>query len=401
MMKFKTIPLFLFIVIMVVFNSYGQELDEKYYHTHRGSLNNSCQKFLEGVARIAFLGGSITYNPGWRDSLYTYFMHTYPETDFDFINAGIPSMGSTPGAYRFERDVLKNGPIDLLFLEAAVNDFTNGRTPTEISRGIEGIVRHSLREDPSTSIVIMHFVDPVKMEEYRNGNVPEVIQLHEEVARHYNISTINLAKEVTDRIDAVEFDWENDFKDLHPSPFGQSIYFRSIKRFLEDACRQDLGNTDSYSELSTLPAPLDPSSYSNGHLIEPDHYSTAQGWTFIENWQPSENIGTRDNYIDVPMLVGEYPGDPIQFQFQGNAVGIAVASGPNSGIIEYRIDDEDWKRQDLFTRWSQQLYLPWYFTLASGLERDEHTLEIRLIDAKNPESDGRIAVIRYFYYNGE
>ncbi|MCG2590437.1 SGNH/GDSL hydrolase family protein [Rhodohalobacter sulfatireducens] len=400
MMKFKTISLFLFIVLMAVFNAYGQGLDEKYYHTHRGSLNNSCQKFQEGEARIAFLGGSITYNPGWRDSLYTYFTHTYPETDFDFINAGIPSMGSTPGAFRFERDVLKNGPVDLLFLEAAVNDFTNGRTPTEITRGIEGIVRHSLREDPATSIVIMHFVDPVKMKDYRNGNVPEVIRLHEEVARHYNISTINLAKEVTERIDAGEFDWENDFKDLHPSPFGQDIYYRSMKKFLEGAC--EVAQKDEKLKTTQIPGPLDPYSYANGTLIEPgDDYASGIGWELVEDWQPSDEIGTRSNYVDVPMLVGVYPGEPIRFQFEGNTAGIAVASGPNAGIIEYRIDGSPWKKQDLFTQWSQQLYLPWFFTLASGLESGKHSLEIRLLEEKNLESEGRQAIIRYFYYNAE
>jgi len=385
---------------MAVFNAHGQELDEKYYHTHRGSLNNSCQKFQEGEARITFLGGSITYNPGWRDSLYTYFKQAYPETDFDFINAGIPSMGSTPGAFRFERDVLNNGPVDLLFLETAVNDFTNGRTPTEITRGMEGIVRHALRENPKTEIIILHFADPNKLDTYRQGQVPEVIRLHEEVARHYNISTINLAKEVTERIDAGEFDWENDFKDLHPSPFGQNIYFRSMKRFLEDAC--EVAQVDEELETTQLPDPLDPYSYSNGTLIEPgDDYSSVVGWELLEDWQPSDEIGTRSNYVDVPMLVGQYPGEPIRFQFEGNTAGIAVASGPSAGIIEYRIDGSPWKKQDLFTQWSQQLYLPWFFTLASGLENGKHSLEIRLLEEKNSESDGGQAIIRYFYYNAE
>lgn len=393
--------LFTLVLVFNVSDTSGQNSDPSYYfHTHRGSLINACQTFQKETGRVAFLGGSITHNPGWRDSLNTYFQETYPETEFDFINAGIPSMGSTPGAFRFERDVLKQGPVDLLFVEAAVNDYTNGRNPTEIRRGMEGIVRHALRVNPSTSIVMMHFTDPNKMETYRKGRIPEVIRLHEEVARHYNISTINLAKEVTDRIDAGEFDWENDFKDLHPSPFGQQIYFRSMKRFLEDDCSQDL-QSESSNKME-LPSPLDPYSYDNGILIEPgDEYSSADGWELIENWQPSINAGTRNNYLNVPMLVGEYPGDLIRFQFEGNSVGIAVASGPNAGIIEYRIDGENWKEQDLFTRWSQQLFLPWYFTLAGELPSGEHTLEIRLTGEKNPESKGRQAILRYFYYNGE
>jgi lysophospholipase L1-like esterase len=398
--NFKRYSIFTFLFLTYTLNAIGQELDpEHYHHNHRSSLNHACQTFQTDHAKVAFLGGSITHNPGWRDSLTTYFQHSFPGTNFDFINAGIPSMGSTPGAFRFERDVLKNGPVDLLFLEAAVNDFYNDRTPTEITRGMEGIVRHALQANPRTEIIMMHFADPNKLETNRQGQVPEVIRLHEEVANHYNISTINLAREVTDRIDADEFDWENDFKDLHPSPFGQNIYFRSIRQFLENACDNITGIEENDS--ANLPPPLDPDSYAQGKLVEPTSDQVSEGWQMIDNWKPAGSGGTRNNYVRVPMLVGIYPGDPIRFQFEGNAVGIAVASGPNAGIIEYRIDGASWKKQDLFTRWSQQLYLPWYFTLASGLESGKHTLEIRLSEEKNSESQGMHAIIRYFFYNAE
>jgi len=56
-------------------------------------------KSSKGKGRVAFLGGSITHNPGWRDSVMKYLENRFPETDFEFIAAGIPSMGSTPGAF--------------------------------------------------------------------------------------------------------------------------------------------------------------------------------------------------------------------------------------------------------------------------------------------------------------
>ncbi|TNF46156.1 MAG: SGNH/GDSL hydrolase family protein, partial [Bacteroidetes bacterium] len=226
-------------VVLVAFSS-GQKPDSKDYHTIRTCLVNSASKFeREKLGRVAFLGGSITYNQGWRDSVCSFIRLEFPSTQFDFINAGVPSMGSTPGAFRFEKDVLKNGQVDLLFLEAAVNDDTNQMESTEISRAMEGIVRHAKNANPLCDIVIMHFVDPGKIKDYRNGKIPEVIQLHEKVAQHYNISTINLAKEVTERIDAGEFDWENDFKDLHPSPFGQNIYYQSMMKFLRNTLKAD------------------------------------------------------------------------------------------------------------------------------------------------------------------
>jgi sialidase-1 len=393
----KNITLSFIFFILIVNLAMSQKLDSKNYHTIRGSLKNSSQKFEKDKAgRIVFMGGSITFGNGWRDSVCNFIQKEFPETKFDFINAGVSSMGSTPGAFRFENDVLKNGKVDLLFLEAAVNDDTNSTPPGEITRGMEGIVRHAKNANPLCDIVIMHFVDPGKMVDYKNGKIPDVIRLHEKVAEHYNVSTINLAKEVTERISAGEFDWQNDFKDLHPSPFGQHIYYQSMKQFLQNAL---ISNESVLSTMAELPEPLDKFSYSNGILVEPNPPKPIKGWKMIENWNPADGKGTRANYVNVPMLVGEYPGKIIKFEFKGNAVGIAVAAGPDAGIIEYSIDDSDWQKQDLFTQWSKNLYLPWFYTLGSGLKSGKHMLQIRLTDEENAESTGNKCVLRYFYFN--
>jgi len=395
----KKLGVFIVLVFAVVF-VFGQGLNSDDFHDHREPLKNSFLKFQnEKKGRVAFLGGSITYNTGWRDSVCNYLEQKFPETKFEFIAAGIPSMGSTPAAFRFERDVLKNGPVDLLFEEAAVNDATNGRTTEEMIRGMEGIVRHARNTNPKCDIVIMHFVDPDKMKDYREGKLPVVIEQHERVAKHYNISTINLAKEVTKRIDAGEFDWENDFVNLHPSPFGQGVYSKSIIQFLEDEFNREFSN-EKIAE-NGIPNPLDEFCYEDGKLILPNPPKPIKGWEFVENWHPDNDKGTRQNYTNVPMLVGEYPGEIIKFRFKGNAVGIAVAAGPDAGIIEYSIDDQPWQKQDLFTKWSKDLYLPWYYTLESGLKNRKHTLQIRLIEEKNPASTGHKCVLRYFYFNGE
>jgi len=393
----KSITLSFIFFILIVNLAMSQKLDSKNYHTFRESLKNSSQKFEKDKAgRIVFMGGSITFGNGWRDSVCNFIQKEFPETKFDFINAGVSSMGSTPGAFRFENDVLKNGKVDLLFLEAAVNDDTNSTPPGEITRGMEGIVRHAKNANPLCDIVIMHFVDPGKMVDYKNGKIPDVIRLHEKVAEHYNVSTINLAKEVTERISAGEFDWQNDFKDLHPSPFGQHIYYQSMKQFLQNAL---ISNESVLSTMVELPEPLDKFSYSNGILVEPNPPKPIKGWKMIENWNPADGKGTRANYVNVPMLVGEYPGKIIKFEFKGNAVGIAVAAGPDAGIIEYSIDDSDWQKQDLFTQWSKNLYLPWFYTLGTGLKSGKHMLQIRLTDKKNAESTGNKCVLRYFYFN--
>lgn len=383
-------------------DSYPKEnpkLDSRNYHTLRNKLHNA-QIVFERMkkGRVAFLGGSITAHGGWRDSICAYLQKRFPDTKFDFIAAGIPSFGSTPGAFRFEHDVLKNGKVDLLFEEAAVNDRVNGFGPETQILGMEGIVRHARESNPAMDIVVMHFVDPEKMAEYRKGITPPEIENHEKVAAHYGVSTINLAKEVTERIDNGEFTWENDFKNLHPSPFGQHIYYQSMKTFLE-ACWSGLVADDDKLTAYPLPTKLNNASYNKGILIPAVNAKPVKGWQAIQNWTPTDNTGTRDDFTKVPMLVAETSGGILKYDFEGNAIGIAVATGSDAGIIEYRIDKGTWQKQDLYTQWSSQLHLPWFYTFGYGLKEGKHRLEIRVLPEKNSQSKGTACRIRYFYVN--
>lgn len=374
-------------------------LDASKYHRMRSGLQNSRIQFERNKkGRVAFLGGSITHNGGWRDSIYSYLKTRFPETEFEFIAAGIPSMGTTPGAFRLERDVLSKGKIDLLFEEAAVNDASNKRTATEQIRGMEGIVRHLRKSNPTMDIVMMHFVDPDKMKSYRAGKVPEVIKNHNRVAVHYNIPTINLAKEVTERIDHGEFTWEDDFENLHPSPFGQGVYARSMLQFLDKAFAGHIDNDDKI-KAHALPIPLDAFSYANGVLIDVSDIKLRKGWKIDPNWNPNDGKRVRPNYVNVPMLISETPGSTLQLNFEGNAVGIAVAAGQDAGIIEYQIDGGEWQRLNLFTPWSTSYHLPWYYTLASGLTEKKHRLKLKIANDKDAQSNGHACRIRYVYIN--
>ncbi len=374
-------------------------LDASKYHRMGNGLHNSRIQFERNKkGRVAFLGGSITHNGGWRDSIYAYLKTRFPETEFEFIAAGIPSMGTTPAAFRLERDVLSKGKIDLLFEEAAVNDATNKRTETEQIRGMEGIVRHLRKSNPMMDIVMMHFVDPDKMKTYRAGKVPEVIKNHNRVAEHYDIPTINLAKEVTERIDHGEFNWEEDFENLHPSPFGQGVYARSMLQFLDKAFAGHIDNDDKI-KVHALPNPLDVFAYANGVLIDVSDIKLKKGWKIDPNWNPIDGKRVRPNYVNVPMLINESPGSTLQLTFEGNAVGIAIAAGPDAGIIEYRIDRGKWQRLNLFTPWSTSHHLPWYYTLASGLTGKKHRLELKTTNEKDEQSNGNACRIRYIYVN--
>src|SRR5690606_1029230 len=143
-----------------------------YIEMNRG-LANAYQKFKNlKKGTVAFLGGSITHNRGWRNKTARYLQEHFPETEFTFIAAGIPSLGSTPHAFRFQRDVLDQGTPDLLFLEAAVNDRGNGFSEKAQVKGLEGIIRQMYTKNPQASIVLMAFAEPAKNADYDAGKEP-------------------------------------------------------------------------------------------------------------------------------------------------------------------------------------------------------------------------------------
>lgn len=370
------------------------------YFVLRGGLRNCRVKFAqEKKGRVAFLGGSITAMSGWRELVCQDLQRRFPDTQFDFINAGIPSMGSTPGAFRFRRDVLKNGPVDLLIEEAAVNDETNGRTDQEQIRGMEGIVRQARLANPTTDIVLLYFVDPDKMAVIRQGKRPAVITNHERVAEYYGVPSIDLAQEVTERIQAGEFTWEKDFRNLHPAPFGHRLYAASIGRLFDAAWKEPLAAGAKVQPYPLPEQPLDAASYFHGRLVDIGAATVEKGWKLDPKWHPADGAGTRAGFVDVPALVAEQPGAVLKLKFEGTAVGIFVAAGPDAGTVEYRIDGGEWATRGLYTPWSGGLHLPWAHVLAAGLTPGAHTLELRTTPAVDARSKGCAVRIMHFLAN--
>jgi sialidase-1 len=360
----------------------------------RDGLGNSRFAFERSrKGRVVFLGGSITAGGGWRDQVCEWLRQRFPDTDFDFINAGIGSLGSVPHAFRLERDVLAKGPVDLLFVEAAVNDTANGTDRDRMRRAMEGIVRHVRRSNPLTDVVHMHFVMPEHMEDYAKGVVPPAIEEHERVAAAYGNPSLNLSREVTDRIAAGEFTWDGDFKNLHPSPFGHRLYAESIGRMLAAAWS---GPTPAAATPHDLPKePVDAAAYDSGRLGPIAAAKIVKGFRIVDPWKPTDGVKARPGFVDVPALVGTMPGDSFELEFDGTAAGLFITSGPDAGRIECSVDGGEFRPSETITRWSAGLHLPWAVILADGLSPGHHTLRVRIAEGHDPRSAG--TAVRVFH----
>jgi sialidase-1 len=379
-------------------NSYPvkQLLRYQNYYSERGGINN----FLAVIAKkqaatVAFLGGSLTFNPGWRDKVTEYLKESFPKTKFRFIQAGIPSLGSLPHAFRLKRDLLDSGNVDLLFVETAVNDRVNGTDSITQVRDLEGIVRHAKRANPLMDIVLISFADPDKNGDYEKGKTPAEVSNHELVANHYNLPSINLAKEVYDKIKNKEFSWKQDFKDLHPSPFGQELYFATIKSLLQKCIDQPV----SKQIIKPLSKPLNTANFEHGDYYNITNAKHDKGWTLSTNWTPVDQLGTRPGFINVPVLSADKPGSELTLSFNGTAIGMAVVSGGDAGTVSYSIDGNKYKDIDLFTAWSNMLHLPWYVLFNGNLNKGKHILKLKIANHHNTNSKGNACRIVYFFKN--
>ena len=370
-----------------------------YFHLRAGLENARLRFEREQAGRVAFLGGSITQmDPGWRSLTCSELSRRFPETEFDFVNGGISSTDSTLGPHRLGRDIFDRGPVDLLFVEFAVNDHHNTRNEVERVRGMEGIIRQARRRNPAIDVVMLYFVEPDKIEQIEAGEVPPEIASHEKVAEHYGVPVIDLAREVTARIHAGQITWK-EFGGLHPGPPGHKLYAASIARLFDAAWAKPIDSEAKFTLRNKLPDPLDPKNYERGRLVGLDQAILVAGWEHVDCWHSDDRAGKRKGFHDVPMLIATEPGAILKLHFRGTAVGLLVAAGPDVGVLEFSVNGSPYRAVDQFTRWSAGLHIPWAYVLDADLPDGEHELVLRTTAMKNEKSVGHAARIVAFMAN--
>ena len=379
--------------------------DLDYFHLRSG-LTNSYLKLANGEpTKIAYVGGSITYAQGWKDYVTDYVRESFPENEnITFIESGIPSYDSTPHAFRLQKDVFSQGQVDLMIYEAAVNDETNGRSEEEIQLACEGIIRQAYENNPNMDIVFLYFTDDWKIEEYKATGESHIINCEDAVAEHYDITTIDLSQHVIESMNRGEYDWTT-FGGLHPAQFGHKIYANRLCELLTAYWETTDPAGEPVNKSEALPELMYENSYTKGMLYDVYTAQTngmlsgVSGFDVVSSWNPRDGLETRQDFVNVPMLCATEPGSKLSFTFSGTTVGLFVAAGPRSGMIQYSIDGGEAKTVDLFTEWSTGLHIPWANILENNLTDGKHTMTIELLDSRNPASQGTECNIRYFIVN--
>lgn len=360
----------------------------------RGSLTNSLHQFeTTKKGHVAFIGGSITEMNGYRPMVCEWLQKRFPATEFTFTDAGISSTCSTTGAFRLERDVLSKGKDDLFFVEFAVNDDQDAHhTRAECIRGLEGILRHARAANPNVDIVVTFFVNEGMLAKLQAGETPLTIEAHEAVAKHYGVSTINLARQAAKQITDGTLTWKT-YGGVHPAPLGNGICASMIGELLTNAWKTPATAIVPHE----LPAPLDALNYEHGRFIDPSVAKAKTGWNLgVPDWKALPG-GKRERFTKLPMLSATEAGAELTLEFEGTAVGAFIVAGPDAGIAEATIDGAAPQKVNFYHSYSKGLHYPRTVMLGTELKPGKHTLTLRV--AVETESEGHALRIMQFTAN--
>lgn len=361
----------------------------------RSGLENSRFVFTSTKrGRVAFLGGSITQMEGWRNRVAASLKQRFPETDFDFVFAGIGSTDSSMGAFRLERDIFARGPVDLLFIESAVNELHNSREKGDLQRATEGIILQARQKNPHIDFVAQYFYDPRYVELRRQGEVPWQIAALDRVAMQHGVNAIDQTLRCLSLFDSGKMTTA-EFGGVHPKPPGHRVYAEMIDALFDKAWKGPVApGLVPHKRVWRM----DPFSYSQGQFQSIDTAQLGPAWKKVENWQAkSGSVRALDR--GATYLEATEPGAELQVKFKGTAIGLPMVAGPDVGVIEYQIDDREVETLDQFTPWSERLHIPWIYMLATDLAPGEHTLRLKTTDGRNAKSKGFACRFRAFAVN--
>lgn len=386
------------IALASAFSSFAVKEKPKSNLLLRGNFDN-CRLVFEkkNKGHVAFMGGSITEMNGYRPILWEWLQKRFPKTEFTFTNAGISSTCSTTGAFRLQRDVLDHGPVDLFFVEFAVNDDQDaGHSREAAQRGMEGIIRHLRTHNPNADVIVTYFVNPGMLKQLQEGKQPLPMAAHQEVLDHYGVSVVHLAKELADRIEAGTFTWSK-FGGTHPKKPGNQLAADLAVSMLENSLKRPFAK-----KLLPHPVPeklFNPDSYTKGRFLSPEKAKLKGGWKWSEPEWKKLSGGKRGRYLGKPLLHTQKPGSTAKLDFEGSAIGAFVLAGPDAGVLEFVIDGKVKGTVTLGHRYSRGLHYPRSVMFAHDLKPGKHTISLTLSEKGKAEGKTFAARILQFCVN--
>ena len=396
------------ILILILSLTFSCLAYENEFHI-RQALPNFSQKLTDGgEIKIAYLGGSITKQPGWRIHSQKWFREQFPKAKIKEIFAALGGTGSELGVFRYDDDVLRHKP-DLVFVEFAVND---GRTSEEIiTKAFEGIIHKTWKADPNIDICFVYTLHEKMLPEFENGGYPYAASIMEKIAEHYGIPSIHMGVSIAQKVKKGEILFKGE-KTLKSEVAGKAIdktvdQHSSKPIFAMDACHPyvDSGHM-MYTEAIVrgmkeilkkkktfkhqLPAPIRNDFWLNAKKVAPSAIKPGKGWIKLSE----ENLVYKHfkPFMEDMWLATE-PGTSIEFKFKGTYLSLYDILGPDCGTVEVELngDKKIYQRIDAYCDYHRLKMLEVNKNLPDQIHHVKITLTDQLPDKRALLHDHRKA----------
>ncbi|MDO5580742.1 MAG: SGNH/GDSL hydrolase family protein [Planctomycetia bacterium] len=356
----------------------------------RDGLPNTLARLEKGEqVRIAYLGGSITAQNGWRVQSMDWFRKQYPSAKLEEIHAAIGGTGSSLGVFRLDQDVLQYNP-ELVFVEFAVND--GGTSPQNIWCSMEGIVRKIWKAAPKTEIAFVYTFSVGQEKCILAGNCSRAASAMEMLADFYGIPSVNFCVPVVQleqegklvykapKPEEGKIHFSTD--GVHPLPAGHEIY----TKLLADAFTE-MKKMDRPSHMIDYASKLDHSfvkdNWENAKAIPIRESMLSGSWNLLDPQDPQRK--SFEKRLGSAIYTSGTPGSSLKFRFKGSKAMIYDLLGPNAGQVWITVDGVKSKhpvaRFDSYCTYWRLATLG----IADKLDPDKvHSVEIT-IDSKQPD----------------
>lgn len=350
---------------------YGIEVERAF--ANRGNLKRlkDCMRRAKAgeALKIGFVGGSITQgslataeDKCYAYHVYSWWKQTFPQAEFEYINAGIGGTTSQFGVARVQEDLLEKEP-DFVIVEFSVND----KSTEHFLETYEGLVRKILKWKTNPAVLLVHSVY------YDSGANAQL--MHAKIGRYYDLPCVSMqssvfAKVVDGRIPKDEITPDS----LHPNDVGHRLEAENITSFLELV----LGDLQTKETTYVVKeAPLTENEYENSVRFRSENANPVLDGFCVDE-TPQEGITDRFK----GGWTADAAGAGITFTVKGSCIGIqyrrtidhpaqiaeVILDGKRAGLLDANFDET----------WGDNLELD---TIAEHIENTSHEVTIRLIEA--------------------
>lgn len=234
---------------------------------------------------VAVIGGSITegYSASskansWAAHFYSWWTERFPDTEVNYVNAGVGGTSSYLGVHRVCEDVLSHNP-DVVVIEFSVNDgagFFHKKT-------YDNLVRRILTYSQDTAVLLLFTTQ-------ENGTSAQGD--HALIGFKYELPMLSYGNAVLSAIEAGDLKWSDISPDnIHPNDKGHAIIGEMFYRYLNDV----YGRLDELNTETTpfTQSPVTKETYQNAELLGADDIEPVSmgsfekkqvNWYFPDNW---------------------------------------------------------------------------------------------------------------------